>query len=159
MVAHADFASNDSGEFALRGMPALPATLEARAELRFGFVYVPTDVGADAATFVLSEASDAALTLTLQGSAVYAAELTDLFIQDAFIGLRTTFFLTFRPVDTNLDGNVEDDIELLLGGVVVGSGADTWSYDADRNAVVFPEASRPGDGTELRVTYFVACQR
>ncbi|WP_373048913.1 choice-of-anchor D domain-containing protein [Vulgatibacter sp.] len=81
-------------------------------------------------------------------------------------GFKTRFFLTNQPEDTNADGVVTDrgtnpEIEVRINGVRVPSinsrGTRVWEYVPDVNAIDFYPLSVPEPGSEIEVTYKVAC--
>lgn len=85
-------------------------------------------------------------------------------------GFKTRFFLTNEPEDTNADGFITDDInpttntreiEVRVNGRIVSStntqGARVWEYNAEVNSVDFWPLHVPKPGSQIEVTYKVAC--
>jgi hypothetical protein len=67
-------------------------------------------------------------------------------------GFRTQFYLNNTP---DLTGG--HTITVKVNGVVVATGASTWTYDGASNTIKFTQTSTPGPGQSLEVTYTTAC--
>ena len=81
-------------------------------------------------------------------------------------GFKTRFFLTNQPEDADQDGRISDrvsppEIEVFMNGTRVPSknsrGSDVWEYNPETNAVDFYPLFVPEPGTQIEVTYKVAC--
>ncbi|WP_373047378.1 choice-of-anchor D domain-containing protein [Vulgatibacter sp.] len=73
----------------------------------------------------------------------------------------TRFHLTQVPQDHDLDGDVQDDIEVRIDGTVVArvtdDGATRWRWREAGNRIEFVLGHEPPEGALLQVTYRVEC--
>lgn len=69
------------------------------------------------------------------------------------LGVRDTFFLEYLASSTQLEVYVANSAVPAREA----SGTLNWSYDLERNAVVFAPASLPEPGDEVRIAYPVRC--
>ncbi len=79
-------------------------------------------------------------------------------------GFKTCFNLTSEPDDQNGNGHISDsegEIELWMNGRLTPSKGlqdqRIWSYDGSQNAVCFEPLTVPEPGTQIEVSYKVAC--
>jgi len=85
-------------------------------------------------------------------------------LSSSAFGFKTRFFLTNVPEDTISNGKIldtEGEIEVRWNGTRVPStnsrGSLVWQYDAATNAVDFMPLFVPEPGTQIEITYKVAC--
>lgn len=89
-------------------------------------------------------------------ASICVSDWTRLFqsLTPILLGTRDTFFLEGLPSSASL--------EVSVGGVSVpsrvASGALRWSYDLERNAVVFAPSALPEPGQTIQLSYSVICQ-
>lgn len=85
-------------------------------------------------------------------------------LSSSAFGFKTRFPLTNQPADTNIDNEITDtagEIEVYWNGTRIPSvnarGSKVWEYNWDANSVDFMPLHVPAPGTQIEVTYTVAC--
>lgn len=83
-------------------------------------------------------------------------------IGNASFGVKTRFFLTSEPEDTDANGRWSDgEIRVYVNGRrqarTSDLGAEIWTYDSVLNAVDFTPLFIPKPGDEIEIEYTVAC--
>ena len=82
----------------------------------------------------------------------------------AAFGFKTCFFLGNQPEDSNGNGiiiDTEGEVQVKMNGRVTPSkgaqGQNIWFYSADQIAICFNPLAVPEPGTQIDVSYRVAC--